>query len=160
MTRYTIPTVKVPRGGGQLLYFLNIIDCACVNSYNTTKRKLSRRQFLLQLIRKLYKSKNRLACVTSYPPVAQISSTAFPAIGVRSHQAGKRKNCQFVVSCRNKSICKNCENVPLIIFVLFLFIFTYSIVLCVFFTIRKHAKMSSWLVSIQYHSYSIVNRSL
>jgi len=76
------------------------VDCACRNAYIiyclTTKLRLSRRQFILELMKELCKPKDEVGCVMSYPAVAQTSSTALPGINVESHQAQKTKNCWLV----------------------------------------------------------------
>ena len=86
--------------------FFNILDCACINAYIiyclTTKLKLSRRQFMLELIKELCKPKDGVGSIPPSPAVDQIVSIALPGTSGLTHQARKRKECQFV-ACRNKS---------------------------------------------------------
>ena len=86
--------------------FFKILDCACTNAYIiyclTTKLKLSRRQFMLELIKELCKPKDGVGSIPPSPAVDQIVSIALPRTSGLIHQARKRKECQFV-SCRNKS---------------------------------------------------------
>ena len=96
--------------------FFNILDCACINAYIiyclTTKLKLSRRQFMLELIKDLFKPKDGVGSIPPSPAVDHIVSIAFPGTSGLAHQARKRKECQFV-ACRNKSssFCQNCGKV-------------------------------------------------
>ena len=96
--------------------FFNILNCACINSYvvycSTMKVKLSRRQFLLELIKELCKPKYGVGSATHYPAATQMSRNVLPANTAEIHQARKRKECQFV-SCGNKSssFCQNCKKV-------------------------------------------------
>ena len=114
MTRYH--TCKSSSRRWPVAVFFNIFDCACINSYivycSTTKVKLSRRQFLLELIKDLCHPKDGMGSVTHYPNVTQIFSNALLENTAEAHQARKRKKCQFV-SCRNKSsfFCQNCKKV-------------------------------------------------
>ena len=108
----TIPA-RAPVGGGCVF---NILDCACINSFivycSTTKVKLSRRQFLLELIKELCKPKDGVGCATHFSAVTQMSRNALPANTAEAHQARKRKECQFVL-CENRSssFCENCQKV-------------------------------------------------
>ena len=96
--------------------FFNILDCACINAYIiyclTTKLKLSRRQFMLELIKELCKSKDGVGSIPPSPAVDHIVRIALPGTNGLAHQARKRKECQFV-ACRNKSssFCQNCGKV-------------------------------------------------
>ena len=96
--------------------FFNILDCACINAYIihclTTKLKLSRRQFMLELIKELCKPKDGVGSIPPSPAVDHIVSIALPRTSGLAHQAWKRKECQFV-ACRNKSssFCQNCGKV-------------------------------------------------
>ena len=96
--------------------FFNILDCACINAYIiyclTTKLKLSRRQFMHELIKELCKPKDGVGSIPPSPSVDHIVSIALPGISGLAHQARKRKECQFV-ACRNKSssFCQNCGKV-------------------------------------------------
>ena len=86
--------------------FFNILDSACINAYIiyylTTKLKLSRRQFMLELIKELRKPKDGVGSIPPSPAVDHIVSIALPETSGLAHQARKRKECQFV-ACRNKS---------------------------------------------------------
>ena len=110
----TIPA-RVPLEDG-LAVFFNILDCACINAYIiyclTTKLKLSRRQFMLELIKELCEPKDGVGSIPPSPAVDHIVSIALPGTSGLAHQARKRIECQFV-ACRNKSIpfCQNCEKV-------------------------------------------------
>ena len=92
--------------------FFNILDSACKNAYIiyclTMKLKLSRRQFMLKLIKELCKPKNGVGSIPPSPAVDHIVSIALPGTSGLAHQARKRKECQFV-ACRNKSssLCQN-----------------------------------------------------
>ena len=92
--------------------FFSILDCACINAYIiyclTTKLKLSRRQFMLELIKELCKPKDGVGSIPLSPAVDHIVSIALPGTSGLAHQARKRKECQFV-ACRNKSssFCQN-----------------------------------------------------
>ena len=96
--------------------FFNILDCACINAYIiyclTTKLKLSRRQFMLELIKELCKPKDGVGSIPPSPAVDHIVSIAWPRTSGLAHQTRKRKECQFV-ACRNKSssFCQNCGKV-------------------------------------------------
>ena len=96
--------------------FFNILDCACINAYIicclTTKLKLSRREFMLELIKELCKPKDGVGSMSPSPTVDHIVSIALPGTSGLAHQARKRKECQFV-ACRNKSssLCQNCGKV-------------------------------------------------
>ena len=96
--------------------FFNILDCACINAYIiycfTTKLKLSRRQFMLELIKELCKPKDEEGSIPPSLAVDHIVSIALPGTSGLAHQAWKRKECQFV-ACRNKSssFCQNCGKV-------------------------------------------------
>ena len=77
--------------------FFNIIDCACINAYKIfceiTGQRLSRREFLLQLIKEIF-------C----DPPAESAPTPLPkSVVARSSQVSrKRKQCHLQ-QCRNKS---------------------------------------------------------
>ena len=96
--------------------FFNILDCACINAYIiyclTTKLKLSRRQFVLELIKELCKPKDGVGSIPPSPAVDHIVSITLLGTSGLAHQARKRKECQFV-ACRNKSssFCQNCGKV-------------------------------------------------
>ena len=96
--------------------FFNVLDCACINAYIiyclTTKLELSRRQFMLELIKKLCKPKDGVGSIPLSPAVDHIVSIALPVTSGLAHQARKRKECQLV-ACRNKSssFCQNCGKV-------------------------------------------------
>ena len=96
--------------------FFNILDCACINAYIiyclTTKLKLSRRQFILELIKELCKPKDGVGSIPPSPAVDHIVSVALTGTSGLAHQARKRKECQFVAR-RNKSssFCQNCGKV-------------------------------------------------
>ena len=96
--------------------FFNILVCACINAYIiyglTTKLKLSRRQFMLELKKELYKPKNEVGSIPPSPAVDHIVSISLPGTSGLAPQARKRKKCQFV-ACRNKSssFCQNCGKV-------------------------------------------------
>ena len=83
--------------------FFNILDCACINAYTiyclTTKSKLSRRQFMLELIKELCKPKDGVGSIPPSPAVDHIVSIALLRTSGLAHQARKRKECQFV-TCR------------------------------------------------------------
>ena len=114
MARYH--TSKSSTRRWRVAVFCNILDCACINAYIiyrlTTKLKVSRRQFMLELIKELCKPKNGLGSIPPSPAVDHIVSILLPETGGLAHQARKRKECQFV-SCRNKSSshCQNCGKV-------------------------------------------------
>ena len=99
-----------------VVVFFNILDCACINAYIiyclTTKLKLSRRQFMLELIKEHCKPKDGVGSISSSPAVDHIVSIVVPGTSGLAHQARKRKECQFV-ACRNKSssLCQNCGKV-------------------------------------------------
>ena len=96
--------------------FFNILDCACINAYIiyrlTTKLKLSRRQFMIELIKELCKPKDGVGSIPPSPAVDHIVSIALPETSGLAQQVRKRKGCQFV-ACRNKpsSFCQNCGKV-------------------------------------------------
>ena len=114
MARYH--TSKSSTGIWPVAVFFNILDCACINAYIiyclTTKLKLSRRQFMLELIKELCKPKDGVGSIPPSPAVDHIVSIALPATNGVAHQTRKRKECQFV-ACRNKSssFCQNCGKV-------------------------------------------------
>ena len=87
--------------------FFNILDCACINAYIiyclTTKLKLSRRQYMLELIKELCKPKDGVGSIPPSPAMDHIVSIAFPVTSGLAHQARKRKECQ-IVACRSTSI--------------------------------------------------------
>ena len=60
--------------------FFNILDCACINAYIiyclTTKLKLARRQFVLELIKELCKPKDGAGSIPPSPAVDHIVSIA------------------------------------------------------------------------------------
>ena len=95
--------------------FFNILDCACINAYIiyclTTKLKLSRRQFMLE-IKELCKLKDGVGSIPPSLAVDHIVSIALSGTSGLAHQARKRKECQLV-ACRNKfsSFCQNCGKV-------------------------------------------------
>ena len=78
-----------------MVVFSNIRDCACINAYIiyclTTKLKLSRRQFMLELIKELCKPKNGVGSIPPSPAVDHIVSIALPGTSGLAHQARKRK---------------------------------------------------------------------
>ena len=113
--------------------FFNILDCACINSFIiyslVTKTKLTRRQFLLELIKELYKSKDGIDSSALRRVSTETPSTSNP---VEVQRSRKRRECQFT-PCGNKSVssyqkcgkvccgkhtfkkvtivtCKNCKN--------------------------------------------------
>ena len=96
--------------------FFNNLDCACINAYIiyclTTKLKLSRRQFMLELIKELCKPKDGVHSILPSPAVDHIVSIALPGTSGLAYQARNRKEYQFV-ACRNKSsyFCQNCGKV-------------------------------------------------
>ena len=96
--------------------FFNILDCACVNAYIVyclaTKLTLSKRQFMLELIKELRKPKDEMDSITPFSALDQIVNTTLSEISGLAHQARKRKECQFV-ACRNRSssYCQNCGKV-------------------------------------------------
>ena len=75
--------------------FFNILDCACINACIiyclTTKLKLSRRQFMLELIKELSKPKDGVGSIPSSPAVDHIVSIALPETSGLAGQARKRK---------------------------------------------------------------------
>ena len=77
--------------------FFNILDCAFINTYInyclTTKLKLSRRQFVLELIKELCKPKDGVGSIPPSPAVDHIVSIALPGTSGLAHQARKRKEC-------------------------------------------------------------------
>ena len=111
MSRYH--TSKSSTRRRPLAVFFNILDCACINAYIiyclTTKLKLSKRQFMLELIKE---PKDGVGSIPPSPAVDHIVSIALPGTSGLAHQARKRKECQFV-ACRNKSssFCQNCGKV-------------------------------------------------
>ena len=60
--------------------FFNILDCACINAYLiyclTAKLKLSRRQFMLEPIKELCKTKDGVHSIPPSPAVDHIVSIA------------------------------------------------------------------------------------
>ena len=85
--------------------FYNIIDCACINAYiiycDITGQRLSRREFLLQLIKEM--------CCD--PPAESAPAPLPESVVARSSQISrKRKQCQLQ-QCRNKSShsCHQCH---------------------------------------------------
>ena len=93
--------------------FFSMLDYACINAYIiyclTTKLKLPRRQFVLELTKELCKPKDGVGSIPPSPAVDHIVSIALRGTSGLAHQARKRKECQFV-ACRNKSssFCQNC----------------------------------------------------
>ena len=93
--------------------FFNILDCECINSliiYSfVTKTKLTRRQFLLQPIKELCKSKVGMDSSAPRRVPIETPSTSNP---VEVQRSRKRRECQFT-SCSNKSISswQNCGKV-------------------------------------------------
>ena len=85
--------------------FFNIIDCACRNAFiiyrEVTGHRLSRREFLLQLIKEM--------CCNP-PPVTAPSTLHGMAVASSSQASRKRKQCQFE-QCGNKSSrsCYRCN---------------------------------------------------
>ena len=94
--------------------FFNILDCVCINAYIiyclTTKLKLSRRQFKLELLKELCKPKDGVGSIPPSPAVDHIVSIALPGTNGLAHQARKRKEVQFV-ACRNKSSSADSDTV-------------------------------------------------
>ena len=76
--------------------FFNILDCACINAYIiyclTTKLKLSRRQFMLELIKELCKPKDGVGSIPPSPAVDHIALHCRGTTGL-ARQARKRKEC-------------------------------------------------------------------
>ena len=93
--------------------FFNILDSACINSFIiyslVTKTKLTRRQFLLELIKELCKSKDGIDSSALRRVSTETPSTSNPLEVQRSR---KRRECQFT-PCGNKSVssCQNCGKV-------------------------------------------------
>ena len=87
MARYH--TCKSSSRRWPVVVFFNILDCACINSYivycSTTKVKLSRKQFLLELIKELCMPKDGVGSATHYPAVTQMSRNALPANTAEAH---------------------------------------------------------------------------
>ena len=104
MTRYH--TSKSFTRRWPVAVFFNILDCACTNAYIiyclTTKLKLSRRQFMHELIKELCKPNDEVGSIPPYPAVDHTVSIAMPGTSRLAHQARKSKDCQFVTG-RNKS---------------------------------------------------------
>ena len=101
--RVTIPA-KVPQEGGPVAVFFNIIDCACISAYiiysEVTNQNLTRREFLLQLIKEMCGDRS-----------AKSDSPPLPTMVVESSSQTLRngKQCQLQL-CRNKSgvSCHKC----------------------------------------------------
>ena len=93
--------------------FFDILDCACINSFIiyslVTKTKLTRRQFLLELIKELLKSKDGMDSSAPRRVPTEIPSTSNP---VEVQRRRKRRECQFT-PCDNKSVSswQNCVKV-------------------------------------------------
>ena len=85
--------------------FFNIIDCACINAFviyrRVTGHRLSRREFLLQLIKEM---------CGNLLPVTASSMLHGMAVASSSQVSRKRKQCQFE-QCGNKSsqFCYRCN---------------------------------------------------
>jgi len=76
------------------------------------KLKLSRRQFLLELMKELCKSKDVVGCLTSYPGQwPKTSSTALTASSVKSHGCWEKKKHLFAPCKSKSSFCQNCKKV-------------------------------------------------
>ena len=90
--------------------FFNIIDCACINSFIiysfVIKTKLTRRQFLLELIKELCKSKDGIDSSALRRVSTETPSTSNP---VEVQRSRKRRECQFTW-CKSVSSCQNCGN--------------------------------------------------
>ena len=74
--------------------FFNILSRACVNAYIiyclTTKLKLSKKQFMLELTKELCKPKDGVGSIPLSPAVDHIVSIALPETSGLAHQARKR----------------------------------------------------------------------
>ena len=67
---------------------------------------------MLELIKELCKPKDKVATITSSPSADQIVNTAFPGNSGSTHQAWKRKKCQFAAyGNKFNSFCQNCGKV-------------------------------------------------
>ena len=75
----------------------NILDCACISSFIiysfVTKTKLTRRQFLLELIKELCKSKDGMDSSAPHRVSTETPSTSNP---VEVQRSRKRRECQFI----------------------------------------------------------------
>jgi len=111
MARYR--TCKSSSRRWPVAVFYNILDCACFNSFIIysliTKTKLTRRQFLLELIKELCNSKD---CMDSSAPRRVSTKTPSTSNPVKVQRSRKRRECQFT-PCGNKSVlsCQNCGKV-------------------------------------------------
>ena len=111
MARYHTSKGSIRRWPVAVLF--SILDCAFINSsiiyFLVTKTKLTTRQFLLELIKELCKSKDGMDSSAPRRVSTETPSTSNP---VEVQRSRKKRECQFTL-CGNKSVssCQNCGKV-------------------------------------------------